>query len=151
MLRRMVQPLRFADFAVGQRFQSGTHTLTVAEIKDFAAQFDPQPFHMDEAAAAASAFGALVASGWHTACVTMRLLVEGGMPIAGGILGAGIDELRWLRPVRPGDTLRVESEVLEIMPSASRPGQGRMRVAARTFNQDGVQVLGWIGTLVVRG
>jgi acyl dehydratase len=151
MLRRMIQPLRFAEFSVGQRFESGTHTVTLAEIKDFARQFDPQPYHLDEQAAAASPFGALVASGWHTACVTMRLLVEGGMPIAGGILGAGIDELRWLRPVRPGETLRVESEVLEITPSASRPGGGRMRVAARTFNQDGVQVLGWIGTLVVRG
>jgi acyl dehydratase len=147
----MVQPLRFAEFSVGQRFAGPARPITLDEIKEFAEKFDPQPFHLDAAAAAASPFGGLVASGWHTACVTMRLLVEGGLPIAGGILGAGIDELRWLRPVRPGDTLRVESEVLEIMPSASRPGQGRMRVAARTFNQEGAQVMGWVGTLVVRG
>lgn len=147
----MAALLRFADFRVGQKFRSATLTVTAEEIKAFAHAFDPQPFHLDDAAAAAGPFGGLAASGWHTAALTMRLIVEGGLPIAGGILGAGIDELRWLRPVRPGDTIHVESEVVEVIPSTSRPGQGRVRVASRTCLTDGTVVQSHFATLVVRG
>jgi acyl dehydratase len=111
--------------------------------KAFAAEFDPQPFHLDEAAAHHSIFRGLAASGWHTASVTMRLLVESELKPAGGIVGAGFDEFRWPRPVRPGDELRIESEVLEVRPSKSRPEQGLIKVRTTTLNQDGeaVQVL----------
>lgn len=134
--------LYLEDLSVGQRFESGSHTLTAAEIKAFAAQFDPQPFHLDEAAAADSFFGGLAASGWHTAAITMRLNVEGGLPLAGGLIGAG-GELSWPAPTRPGDTLRVESEVLELKPSQSKPDRGVATVLSRTLNQRGeaVQVL----------
>jgi acyl dehydratase len=146
----MTGTLRFADFAVGQVFRSASHTVTADEIKAFAEEFDPQPFHLDDAAADAGPFQGLAASGWHTAAITMRLLVLGGLPIAGGIVGAGIDALRWHRPVRPGDTLVAESEVLEVIPSASRPGQGRLRVASRTLLADGTPVQSMVATLVVR-
>ena len=106
------------DLHVGQRFESATHVVTTDEIKAFARQFDPQPFHLDEEAAARSLLGGLAASGWHTAALTMRLLVGGGAPIAGGVVGAGV-EIKWPRPVRPGDELQVFSEVTEITPSRS--------------------------------
>jgi acyl dehydratase len=147
----MTGTLRFADLAVGQTHRSGTHTVTEAEIIAFARDYDPQPFHLDHAAADAGPFAGLAASGWHTAAITMRLLVAGGLPLAGGIVGAAIDELRWLRPVRPGDVLSVESEILELIPSKSRPVGGRARVAARTLAADGTVVQSWIGTLVLRG
>jgi acyl dehydratase len=148
----MAQKLRFADFRVGQIFRSpGTVTVTAADIKVFAAKYDPQPFHLDDAAADAGPFKGLAASGWHTAAITMRLIVEGGMPIHGGIVGAGIDELRWQQAVRPGDVLAVECEVLEVIESKSRPGQGRLRVAMRTVLPDGVVVQSLVATLVVRG
>src|SRR5262249_11774257 len=127
--------LYLEDFAVGQIFRSGSLTVEVADIKAFATQYDPQPFHLDEAAAKATLFAGLAASGWPPAALTMRLLVDGGAPIAGGIIGAGTDELRWPRPVRPGDQLRVESEVLEIQPSRTRP-QGRMKLRTTTLNQN---------------
>jgi acyl dehydratase len=147
----MVEQLRFTDMRPGQKFRSGAHTVTAEQIKAFAAAFDPQPFHLDEAAAASGPFGGLAASGWHTVALTMRLLVDGGLPLAGGVVGAGVDELRWFRPVRPGDTLTVESEVLEVIPSSSRPGQGRLRVAARTLLADGTLVQSWVGNLIMRG
>ena len=109
-----VPKLYLDDFSVGQVFRSGTRPVTEAEIKAFAQQYDPQPFHLDHEAAKATMFGGLAASGWHTMALTMRLLVDGGAPIAGGIIGAGGEDLRWPRPVRPGDELTVESEVLEI-------------------------------------
>jgi acyl dehydratase len=146
----MIQPLRFAEFRPGQRFRSAPRRIDADEIKAFAQAFDPQPFHLDEAAAADSLFGGLAASGWHTAALAMRMNVDGALPIAGGIIGNAIDELRWPHPVRPGDTLAAESEVLEVIPSATRPGQGRLRVACRVFNQDGVLVMSYIATLVVR-
>ena len=142
-------PLYFEDFAVAQVYRSGSLTVTAEDIKAYAAQFDPQPFHLDATAAKASLFGGLAASGWHTASLTMRLLVEGGAPIAGGIIGAGTDELRWPRPVRPGDRLRVESEVLEVAPSRSRPEQGRMRLRSTTFNQNDEPVMVFIANLIV--
>ena len=114
-----------------------------AGIKPFAREFDPQPFHLDEQAARKTIFQGLAASGWHTAALTMRLLVESELKPAGGLVGAGFDEFRWPRPVRPGDELRVESEVLEVRPSKSRPGQGLVKVRMTTLNQNGdaVQVL----------
>src|ERR1700720_4177540 len=103
------------DLRVGQRFASASHTVDEAQIKRFAAEYDPQPFHLDDNAAKATLFGGLAASGWHTAAMTMKLLVDAGLPLAGGILGAG-GEIAWPKPTRPGDTLQVESEVLEITP-----------------------------------
>ena len=147
----MTTLLRFADFQAGQTFRSGEGSVTAEEIKEFAGKFDPQPFHLDDAAADAGPFKGLAASGWHTTALTMRLMVQGGLPIAGGIVGAAIDELRWQRPLRPGDVVHVDSEVLEVIPSQSRPGQGRVRVANRTCLADGTVVQSLIATLVVRG
>src|SRR5437899_7051453 len=131
------------DFAPGQKFVSTALRVDAAAIKAFAAQFDPQPFHLDEAAAHDSFFGGLAASGWHTAALSMRLLVESGFRPAGGIIGSRADELKWPRPVRPGDELHVEAEVLEVRRSTSRPGQGFIKCRTTTLNQndDLVQVL----------
>jgi len=137
------------DFAVGQTFRSGQLPIDAERIKTFAAEFDPQPFHLDEAAARDTVFHGLAASGWHTAAVTMRLLVESDLKPAGGIVGAGFDEFRWPRPVRPGDELRVESEVLEVRPSRSRPDQGLLKVRTTTLNQNGEPVQISIGNLMV--
>jgi acyl dehydratase len=137
------------DFAVGQTFGSGRMRIDEDRIKSFAAEFDPQPFHLDPEAARKSLFGGLAASGWHTAALTMRLLVESEIKPAGGIVGAGFDELRWPRPVRPGDELRIESEVLEVRPSKSRPGQGIIKVRTTTLNQNGEAVQIFVGNLVV--
>jgi acyl dehydratase len=130
------------DLSVGQRFASATHVVTVEQIKEFARQFDPQPFHLDEAAAARTLLGGLAASGWHTAAITMRLLVGGGVPIAGGVIGANV-EIAWPRPTRPGDELQVFSEVMEITPSRSKPDRGVVVVRSETRNQKGevVQLL----------
>jgi len=122
------------DLQVGLRFVSDCFRIDSEQIRGFAAQFDPQPFHLDPDAARDTMFGGLAASGWHTAAITMRLLVLGGLPIAGGIIGAG-GELEWPRPTRPDDVLRVESEVQEISPSRSRPDRGIVTVASRTLNQ----------------
>ena len=136
------------ELSVGQRFVSGTHTMDAAEMQRFAADYDPQPFHLDDAAARDTLFGGLVASGWHTAGTTMRLIVAGGLPIAGGIIGTG-GELLWTKPVRPGDTLRVECEVLEITPSRSRPDRGTVTVRCVTLNQNGEMVQSFTPKLVV--
>ena len=134
--------LYLEDFAVGQRFTSADHTLDADQIKAFAIQFDPQPFHLREADADKSFFIGLAASGWHTASITMSLLVKSGMPIAGGLIGAG-GEIEWPRPTRPGDTLTVESEILAVTPSRSRPDRGMITVKSETRNQKGetVQIL----------
>jgi acyl dehydratase len=131
------------EFTPGQKFVSSALRLDTAAIKAFASQFDPQPFHLDECAARDSFFGGLAASGWHTAALSMRLLVESGFRPAGGIIGSRADELSWPRPVRPGDELRVEAEVLEVRRSKSRPGQGFIKCRTTTLNQNGeaVQVL----------
>jgi acyl dehydratase len=131
------------EFTPGQKFVSNALRLDAAAIKAFASQFDPQPFHLDESAARDSFFGGLAASGWHTAALSMRLLVESGFRPAGGIIGSRADELSWPRPVRPGDELRVEAEVLEVRRSKSRPGQGFIKCRTTTLNQNGeaVQVL----------
>jgi len=135
------------DLQVGQRFTSGTHLVDEAQIKAFARQFDPQPFHLDENAAKDSLFSGLVASGWHTAAMTMRLLVE-GLPLAGGVIGAGV-ELSWPRPTRPGDVLRVESEVQEIIHSRSRPDRGVALMRVVTHNQRDEVVQIFVAKLVV--
>jgi acyl dehydratase len=137
------------DFAVGQTFGSGRLRVEKERIKSFAAEFDPQPFHLDEDAARGSIFGGLAASGWHTAALSMRLLVESELRPAGGIVGAGFDEFRRPRPVRPGDELHVESEILEIRPSRSRPDQGLVKVKTTTKNQNDEPVQVYIGNLVV--
>lgn len=126
--------LFFEDLPAGRRFTTGTVTLDAAAIKAFAAAFDPQPFHLDEAAAKESFFGELVASGWHTAALTMRLLVTSGLPIAGGVIGAGGDVV-WPRPVRPGDVLHAVVEVVAATASRSRPERGMVTVRSETRNQ----------------
>ena len=129
--------LYLEDLYVGQRFVSPGRAISAAEIKAFAGEFDPQPFHLDETAAEGSFFSGLAASGWHTAALTMRLLVEGGLPIAGGVIGAG-GEIRWPRATRPGDVLHVECAIESIAPSRSRPDRGMLTVRIETKNQDGV-------------
>lgn len=143
--------LYFEDFAVGQKYLgSGRCVLDAAAIKSFAAAYDPEPFHLDEAAANRNpALRGLTASGWHTASATMRLLVESALRPAGGILGLGVDEIRWPRPVRPGDELRVESEVLEMRSSESRPAQGIVKVRTTTFNQENEPVQILVSNLLV--
>jgi acyl dehydratase len=136
------------DLHIGQRFTSATHVVDEEQIKAFARQFDPQPFHLDNEAAKDTLFSGLAASGWHTAAITMRLLVEGGLPIAGGIVGVG-GELNWPNPTRPGDTLRIESEVLDIRPSRSRPGQGVATVRSLTRNQRNEVVQSLTAKLIV--
>jgi acyl dehydratase len=148
---RTMKELYLEDIQVGQRFEGSTRIRIDRErIKSFAAEFDPQPFHLDEQAARNSVFGGLAASGWHTAAVTMRLLVDSEFKPAGGIIGAGFDEFRWPRPVRPGDELHVQSEVLEVRPSKSRPDQGLVKVKTTTLNQSGEPVLTFVGNLIVR-
>ena len=137
------------DLLVGQVFLSEALTLDADMIRTFAAEYDPQPFYLDDAAAKRSLFGGLAASGWHTAALTMRLLVTGGLPIAGGVVGAGMDELRWPTPVRPGDTLHVRSEVLEVRRSQSRPDRGIAKVRSITLNAVDVVVQSMVANLVV--
>lgn len=135
--------LWYEDLAPGQIYRTASAPLETAAIKQFAAQWDPQPFHLDEAAGAAHPlFRGLAASGWHTACLSMRLIVAGPFRIADGQIGAGMDELRWPIPSRPGDVLRVETEVLECRLSRSRPEIGLVKVRHTTLNQrnDVVQV-----------
>jgi acyl dehydratase len=136
------------DLAVGQRFTSGTHQLDAAQIVAFARQFDPQPFHLDDAAARGTMFGGLAASGWHTAAITMRLTVEGGLPLAGGFIGAG-GEIGWPTPARPGDVLRVHSEIVEVRPSRSKPDRGIVTFRSETRTQRGDVVQVFTGTLIV--
>lgn len=128
--------LYLEDLVAGQRFTSGAHEMTAEAIKAFARQFDPQPFHLDNVAAQDTFFHGLAASGWHTAAVTMRLLVESDMTLAGGVIGAG-GELTWPRPTRPGDVLTVESLVLAVTASKSKPERGLVTVHSRTLNQKG--------------
>jgi acyl dehydratase len=136
---RTMEQLYLEDLAVGQRFTSETYVMETERIKEFAAEFDPQPFHIDESAAEASVFKGLAASGWHTAAVAMRLLVTGGLPFANGLVGLG-GEVAWPRPTRPGDILHVESEIVEITPSRSKPHQGIVTVRGTMFNQHGEAV-----------
>jgi acyl dehydratase len=140
--------LYFEDLEVGRRLTTDSAAIDAAAIKEFASRFDPQPFHLDEAAAEKSFFGGLVASGWHTAALTMRLLVTSGLPIAGGVIGAG-GELVWPQPVKPGDVLHVEVEITAATASKSRPERGMVTVRCETRNQAGETVQVMTARLVV--
>jgi acyl dehydratase len=135
------------DLEVGQRFTSGSYRIEEDRLKAFAAEFDPQPVHLDEAAGRASIFGGLAASGWHTAAITMRLMVTGGVPFAAGIIGLG-GEIGWPRPTRAGDVLHVESEIVEIVPSRSKPNQAIVKVRSTTLNQNGEPVQVFTGKIL---
>jgi acyl dehydratase len=135
----------YEDLEVGDVVEHGSKTVTKEEILEFAEEFDPQPFHLDEEAAEDSVFGGLAASGWHTASICMRLLVDGVLSEQASQGAAGVDELRWKRPVRPGDTLSIEVEVLSKEPHPRDPTRGRMRTELRGYNQDGEEVISWIG------
>ncbi len=137
------------DFAAGQVFNTGRLRVDKDQIFAFARQFDPQPFHIDEEAARHSPFQGLAASGWHTAALTMRLLVDGELKPAGGILGVGFDELSWPRAVRPDDELHAKSEIVEVRPSKSRPDRGMIRVRTTTLNQNDETVMMFTGNLLV--
>jgi acyl dehydratase len=138
----------FEDLAPGQSFASGRLTVSTADIAEFAGRYDPQPFHLDEAAAEHSLFAGLAASGWHTAALTMRLIVGSDFRPAGGIIGFG-GELTWLKPLRPGDEIRVESEVIETRTSRSRPNHGLVKMRLTTLNQHGEAVQTFSPTLLV--
>jgi acyl dehydratase len=144
----MATLLYLDDLHPGQRFISATHTIDQAQIIAFAREFDPQPFHLDADAARQHVFGGLAASGWHTASLTMRLIVQGGAPIAGGILGVG-GEITWSRPVRPGDTLQVHTEVVGVAPSRSRPDRGTATLRCETRNQHDEVVQTFVAKLIV--
>lgn len=137
------------DLAVGDVFTGGPVTVAVDEIKAFAASFDPQPFHLDETAAESSLFRGLAASGWHTAALTMRMIVGGSAELATGYVGLGVEEMSWPTAVRPGDTLRIESEVLAVRPSATNPSRGVVRLRTTTFNQAGAVVQRFTANLLV--
>lgn len=143
--------LYWQDLQVGQLFESDVFELDATQIKDFAALWDPQPFHLDEGAAEDSFFSGLAASGWQTACITMRLLVTGSFRPEGGVIGAGIEELKWLRPTRPGDRLRARAEVLEVREMRSKPGFGLARMRVETVDAAGQPVQVFITPLVMRG
>jgi acyl dehydratase len=142
-------PMYLEDLSVGQTFRSATASVDTDQIRQFAAQFDPQPFHLDETAGRESLFGGLVASGWHTAALTMRLMVQGEFRVVGGLVGAGVESIRWPRPVRPGDVLRVESEIVEIRTSKSNPDRGTVRVQSTTFNQHNQAVMSQVAFVIV--
>jgi acyl dehydratase len=141
--------LYLEDLYIGRRFVSGTHILDEDQIKAFARQFDPQPFHLDDEAARSSLFSGLAASGWHTAAITMNLLVTGEFRPAGGIIGAGA-EVTWPAPTRPGDVLRVESEVTKVATSHSRTDRGMVTISSNTLNQRGDILQKMIAKLVVQ-
>jgi acyl dehydratase len=148
MTPQRIERLYLDDLHIGQRFTSGTYLMEAERIKEFAAEFDPQPFHLDEAAAQTSLFKGLAASGWHTASVAMRLLVTGGLPLASGIIGVG-GEIAWPKPTRAGDVLHLESEVVEITPSRSKPHQGIVAIRSKMFNGEGEVVYVLTAKLVV--
>src|SRR5207245_3532947 len=126
----------FEDYIPGAVFEYGEIRVDEAEIIEFARRFDPQDMHVDPEAAARGRFGGLIASGWHTAAMMMRLVVENFLPKAASLASPGIDELRWLEPVRPGDALRIRVTVLEAIPSRSRPDRGMVRRVVEALNQD---------------
>jgi len=146
-----MQRLYLEDLVVGQRLASqGTYTVTEEEIRAFAQKFDPQPFHSDPVSARGTFFGGLIASGWHTAAMTMRLLATDALPLAEGIIGLG-GEISWPNPTRPGDVLRVVCELVEITPSRSRPDRGVARFLCSTLNQRDETVQRLVANLVVFG
>ena len=131
----MATELYFEDLHPGLKFNSvRNYKVTAEEIKQFAEKYDPQPFHLDEAAGESSFFKGLAASGWLTAAIVMRLRVE-SIKIAGGMIGAGVEEIRWMQAVRPGDSLRTEAEIQSVRPSSSRPAYGVVRSRTMVYNQ----------------
>lgn len=139
------------DYAVGQRSTFGGYAVTREEVVEFAGKYDPQPFHLDDAAAAKTYFGRLSASGWHTCAMTMRMLVDSMVEEKSASLGSpGVDEIRWLKPVYPGDTLRVEGEIIEVRPSRSRPEMGSIKNRFTVFNQHDEPVMTMVSIGLVR-
>lgn len=134
----------FEDLEIGQTFESGSHTVTKEEIIEFAEQYDPQPFHVDENAAQKSAFEGLIASGWHTAAICMRMFVDRFLDNVASAGGRGVDELRWHTPVRPGDVLSFHVEIIEKRSSEDVPGLGHVHARLSGFNQDDEQVISWV-------
>lgn len=147
-----LKPMRYLDdVSVGERASFGSYQVTREEVLEFARKYDPQPFHLSDEAAAATHFGRVAASGWHTCAMTMAMFVDHmkGHPQA-SLGAAGVDELRWLKPVYPGDTLRCESEVLEVTPSRSRSDMGSLRTRMTTFNQHDEPVLSFVARALMR-
>jgi len=140
--------LYLEDFAVGQVYVAGSIPVSADAIKAYARQYDPQPFHTDDDPARSTFFRGLAASGWHTASLTMSLVVQ-ALPIAGGVIGGGVDELRWPKPLRPGDELRIEGEIIEVRPSRTKASRGLVRVRTTTLNREGHVVQTMIANLVV--
>ena len=138
------------DLRVGDRFGSDTIAVTEESIIAFAREFDPQPFHLDATAAEESIFKGLSTSGWHTAAMSMKLFITGELKIAGGSVGLGVDELRWPQPVRPGDVLRLETEILDVRASRSKPDRGIIRIRNVTTNQHGEIVQTFVAFVMVR-
>ncbi|MES3518253.1 MAG: MaoC family dehydratase [Natronomonas sp.] len=141
-------PRYYEDLTVGDVYETGDYEITETEIREFGAKYDPQPFHTDPEAAEDGPFDGLVASGWNTAGVTMRLMVEDFIDPETSLGGRGVDNLRWQRPVRPGDVLTAEIEVLSKRPSEGRPGVGHVRVGVTGF-VDGDRVISWEGLTMV--
>lgn len=139
----------FEDYTPGQVYELGTVTVSEAEIIDFARQFDPQYFHIDPEKAKSSRFGGIIASGWHTIGVTMRLYVDHFLSHVASLASPGIDEIRWPNPVRPGDILKVRVSVLEARPSGSKPDRGVVRAKIEAINQRDEQVLSMIGISIL--
>jgi acyl dehydratase len=137
------------DLKPGNAFESKRHTVSQEAIVAFAREYDPQPFHLDPEAAKASFFGKLIASGWHTAALTMKMLTEADMDLAGGIIGAGMEELRWPTPLVPGDTIHVRVEIVESRASKSRPEIGIVRARVQALREDGTAVQEMIANLIV--
>ena len=142
--------LTFHDLIPGQTTILGSKTVSEEEILRFAKEFDPQPFHIDAAAAAVSPFGGLIASGWHTCSIAMRLLVEGVLKNSTSMGSPGVQQIRWVKPVRPGDTLTVSVTVLESKPSTSRPDRGTVKIRTEATNQRGEQVM-WMESFGIFG
>jgi len=140
------RPLAFEDLQAGQQRSFGPRVLTKEEIVSFGRDWDPQPFHVDEAAATRSPFGGLIASGWQTAALCMRMVVDGMLAQSTSMGSPGLDELKWLKPVRPGDALSVEVSVLEVTPSKSKPDRGSVKIGYHCTNQRGESVM----TMVAR-
>ena len=139
----------FEDLKVGDKFPTAEYEMTTDEIIGFGRQYDPQAFHVDAEAAKATLFGQLVASGWHTAAVSMRLMVQGEMELDGGVIGQAMESMRWPRPVLPGDRLRVVSEVVELRPAPARADRGLLVLRCRTYNQHGKVVQDMTATLLI--
>lgn len=144
-----IVPRHLEDFTVGYTFTTDPVTVTEADITGFATSFDPQTFHTDPVRAGETFFGELIASGWHTAALTMRMMVQSGRAPAWGFIGRGIEKLAWPRPVRAGDTLRVRVEAIEIIPSRSKPQVGTVRLAMTTLNQNDDEVQTMIAAVLV--